>query len=101
MAQKSSKSPQTIDETSLEDETQAIHIVDGEGYPVLTFDADEYRDYVEDMNLTREQEDELLQVLWWIIVQFVDLGFGIEPVQRALFDAPTNSANATSKEERL
>lgn len=72
-----------IDESPSDDETQGIQIVDRTGYPVLTFDADDYREYVQDMNLSDSQEQELLGALWSIIVQFVDLGFGIEPVQRA------------------
>ena len=78
------KSPkEIIDESPCDDETQGIQIVDRTGYPVLTFDADDYREYVQEMNLSDSQEQELLGALWSIIVQFVDLGFGIEPVQRA------------------
>lgn len=77
------KSPkEIIDESPCDDETQGIQIVDRTGYPVLTFDADDYREYVQDMNLSDSQEQELLGALWSIIVQFVDLGFEIEPVQR-------------------
>lgn len=32
-----------IDESPCDDETQGIQIVDRTGYPVLTFDADDYR----------------------------------------------------------
>ena len=77
-------SKQTIDASPSDDETQGIRIVDRTGLPVLTLDADEYRHYVECFNLSEEQEDELLQSLWSIIVSFIDLGFGVEPVQQAL-----------------
>lgn len=77
-------SKQTIDASPSDDETQGIRIVDRAGRPALTLNVDDYRHYVEDMDLSCEQEEELLQTLWTIIVQFVDLGFGIEPVQQAM-----------------
>lgn len=85
-----------IDESPSVDETQSIQIVDRTGYPVLTFDADDYRDYVQDMGLGESQEQELLGTLWSIIVQFVDLGFGIEPVQRAKSNIPCSSEDKAS-----
>lgn len=87
-----------IDASPSDDETQAIQIVDSTGFPVLTFNADEYRDYVRDMNLSEEQETELLRTLWSIIVQFVDLGFGIESVGRAVKRAAEQSESAPSPE---
>lgn len=100
------KYPQTppkeiIDESLSDDETQGIQIVDGAGYPVLTFDADDYRDYVRDMNLTEEQENELLRTLWSIIVQFVDLGFGIESVGRAIKRAAVATELSPEKEGNI
>lgn len=49
----------------------------------IEFDVDEFRHHVEELELSEEQERELLTALWNIIVQFVDLGFGVHPVQRA------------------
>lgn len=88
-----------IDVSPSDDETQSINIVDQTGYPVLTFDADDYREYVQDMDLTEKQEQELLQALWSIIVQFVDLGFGIESVQRATLATPCSRPSDVSQEE--
>lgn len=45
---------------------------------------DEYREYLDEFELTEEQKLELLQTLWWIMVSFVDIGFGIDSVQRCL-----------------
>lgn len=52
--------------------------------PPLRFDPEEYRKYVEDENLTVEQAEELLGAIWLIMTSFVDMGFGIHPVQHVL-----------------
>ena len=71
-----------IDASPSDDETQGLQFVDGAGFPVLTFDADDYREHVRDMGLSESQEDELLQALWSIVVGFVDLGYGIKTKNR-------------------
>lgn len=53
-------------------------------FPALRFDLDEYRKYIEDENLTDAQAEELLNAIWLIMVGFVDLGFGLHPVQQVL-----------------
>lgn len=49
----------------------------------LTFDPAEFAAHVAPLNLTDEQANELLGAIWSIMVAFVDLGFGIHPVQQA------------------
>lgn len=44
----------------------------------------EYREFLDEYELSEEQKHELLQTLWWIMVSFVDVGFGIDSVQRCL-----------------
>ncbi len=51
---------------------------------VLSIDYEKYEHYLEDSNLTEAQKQEFLQALWNIIVNFVDLGFGVHPVQQAI-----------------
>lgn len=51
--------------------------------PVVTFDAARYEHFLEEMDLTDEQKHALLEALWSIIVGFVDLGFGVHPVQQS------------------
>ncbi len=81
---------QSVDASPSDDETQGIQVVDRAGRPALTLNVDDYRQYVEDMGLSPEQEQELLETLWTIIVSFVDLGFGVEPVQQAMKDRDAN-----------
>lgn len=46
--------------------------------PSLAFDLDQYREHLTEFNLTPEQQDEYLFMLWSIVVQFVELGFPVE-----------------------
>lgn len=64
-------------------------------YPPLTFDPDEYRAGLKDLQLTKEQEDELLLTLWKIIATFVDMGWGVEDTQRVLRQTFEDSGNAS------
>lgn len=52
--------------------------------PVLTLDVALYEQHLADSGMTDDQKREFLEALWIIIVGFVDLGFGIHPVQQAL-----------------
>ncbi len=90
-----------VDESPSLDETQGIQVVDRAGRPALTLNVDDYRQYVEALNLSEEQEQELLQTLWTIIVSFVDLGFGIEPVQQATKSRARGDARSKTAEGEL
>lgn len=50
--------------------------------PVVTFDVGRYEHFLEDQGLSAEQKRAMLEALWSIIVSFVDLGFGVHPVQQ-------------------
>jgi hypothetical protein len=49
----------------------------------LTVDVEKYQAFLDGADMTEEQKDEFLQALWSIIVSFVELGFGVHPVQAA------------------
>lgn len=51
---------------------------------VPALDTEKYRQYVDEFDIPDERKLELLQTLWWIMAAFVDLGFGVDSVQRAL-----------------
>ena len=53
------------------------------GYPALTIDYALYERHLEESGWTEAQKREFLDALWSIMVQFVDLGFGIHPAQQA------------------
>jgi len=54
--------------------------------PRLEFNAQDYVAYVDDMDLTQEEAETLLRALWDIMMAFVDMGFGIHPVQEKAGD---------------
>jgi len=54
------------------------------GYPVAEFDADQYRHHLDEYELTQAQEDELLEALWHIMSTMVDIGWGVDNVQRMI-----------------
>lgn len=51
--------------------------------PTLTIDWDAYLPFFEDEDISEEEKHELIEALWSIVVSFVDLGFGVHPVQQA------------------
>lgn len=62
-------------------------VAETEGTPLknaLTFDAHQFCHFLADSDWTEEQKIEFIEVLWQIVVSFVDLGFDLNPVQRAI-----------------
>lgn len=51
--------------------------------PSVEIDYERYEQYFEDSDLTDDQKREFIAALWSIIVNFVDLGFGVHPAQQA------------------
>ena len=58
----------------------------------VPFDADEFRPFLKDMELTEEQETELLQSLWFIIKAMAEIGFKGDPVS-LIFGELANEEN--------
>ena len=54
--------------------------------PVLTLDITLYERYLEEADLSADERRAFLEALWSIIVSFVDLGFGVHPLQQAGLD---------------
>ena len=50
-------------------------------YTPLRLDHEKYRGYLEEYELTTEQENELLETLFNIMRTFVEIGFGLDSVQ--------------------
>ena len=51
--------------------------------PKLEIDYDLYASYFEDENISEADKRELLDSLWSIICSFVQMGWGVHPVQQA------------------
>jgi len=50
--------------------------------PTLTIDLELYGKYLGESDLSDAEKREFLETLWAIVVSFVDLGFGVHPVQK-------------------
>lgn len=49
--------------------------------PIVGVDLEKYKAFFDDPTLTEAQKEEFLQALWSIVVTFVELGFGVHPLQ--------------------
>jgi hypothetical protein len=65
-----------IDNTTLQERLSSNSVEVDTSRP--EFDPGKYRAELEGFDLTREQEDELLKVLWSIMYSFVQLGFDVK-----------------------
>lgn len=55
--------------------------------PTLSIDWEVYAAMLEDSDLSRDQQKELIETLWSIVVSFVDMGFDLSPVQQICGEA--------------
>ncbi len=55
--------------------------------PTLTIDWELYGKYLDESDLSEAQKQEFLETLWSIVVSFVDLGFGVHPLQQVTDNA--------------
>lgn len=51
--------------------------------PTLELDWEVYAQALEGSNLSDDEKRELIEIMWSIVVSFVDLGYGVHPVQQA------------------
>ena len=61
--------------------TQAVSA--GPSRPALTVDWARYAAMIDDPEISAADKQQFLETLWSIMVAFVDLGFGIHPLQQA------------------
>ena len=54
---------------------------DASSKPSITVDVERYQAYLDGSNMTQAEKEEFLQALWTIIVGFVEMGFGVHPLQ--------------------
>ncbi|RWX11387.1 hypothetical protein EHI42_24250 [Rhizobium hidalgonense] len=53
----------------------------GSERPIVTVDVERYQFWLDGTELSPSQKEEVVQSLWLIVMTFVELGFGIHPVQ--------------------
>ena len=59
----------------------------------VPFDPDRYRSEISDMELSEEQANEFLEILWNMMIQIMDLGFNVDSVQLACGQVAERSAS--------
>tara|TARA_R110000850_G_scaffold82085_2_gene176313 strand:+ start:152 stop:523 length:372 start_codon:yes stop_codon:yes gene_type:complete len=64
--------------------------------PTLTIEWDAYLPFFEDAEISEDEKRELIEALWSIVLSFVDLGFGIHPVQQACGKSDDPKSDARS-----
>ncbi|MBL1438169.1 MAG: hypothetical protein COB08_018450 [Rhodobacteraceae bacterium] len=60
--------------------------------PTLTIDWELYGKYLDESDLSDTEKREFLETLWSIVVSFVDLGFGVHPLQQVTDNACAHQA---------
>jgi len=48
----------------------------------ITIDVARYDQYMQDTGMTQEQKEEFLRAMWTVVMTFVELGFGVHPLQQ-------------------
>ena len=76
-------------------------------HPTLSIDVAKYQEYLDGSDLTPEQKEEFLQAVWSIVVTFVELGYGVHPLQEACGkdhecdgESPAQAADAVLSEDQ-
>lgn len=59
----------------------------------LSVDVEKYAHHLENSGMSEEEKRLFLETLWAILIQFVDLGFGIHPVQDSCGKPQENASN--------
>ncbi len=67
---------------------------DASAKPIITVDVERYQSFLDDTDLTEPQKAEFLQALWQIITNFVELGFGVHPLQEVCGKDAGNGSQA-------
>lgn len=89
--------PECVNGKQIEDNPLEI-IETSERLPALQVDVQQFQSYLDDLDISEESKIELLETLWSIVVTFVDMGFGIHPVQQVMEEQLLDRAEKKAKE---
>ncbi|MBR29600.1 MAG: hypothetical protein CML46_22100 [Rhodobacteraceae bacterium] len=62
---------------------QAMEAAAASSKRVLHVDVDQFQHHLDGADLSEDEKRQYLEAVWSIIVSFVDLGFGVHPLQQA------------------
>lgn len=85
--------------TELEKTLEANATVADAARPILRVDVEKYQSFLDDTDLSDAQKEQLIEALWSIIVSFVELGFGVHPVQEACGKLPETGTESGKCDE--
>jgi hypothetical protein len=60
--------------------------------PVLTVDIRKYQALLDSSQATEKEKEEFLRALWSVVSTFVELGFGVHPLQEVCGQISTNTS---------
>lgn len=69
------------DELHWADRSDLHERFDASARPIIGVDVEKYQAYLDSAAMTDAQKEEFLQAMWAIIVSFVEMGFGVHPLQ--------------------
>lgn len=72
------KNPTTLPETS-----RVVRVEDTSLPKTLRIDTTLFQHHLDDWEASDEEKAEYLNLIWSIVLQFVDLGYGIHPLQQS------------------
>lgn len=64
-------------------------------------DVEYYASIIDDPEVSEERKREIIEMLSMIIVQFIDIGFGVHPVQSAIAEKEHYQTEKESKETTI
>lgn len=80
MTQRTPPHTAIADSFSAASETQKTSAAPQAPPPSIGLDTAHYQSFLDDYDIPEAQKQELIEALWAIIVQFIDLGFGVHPI---------------------
>jgi len=78
---------------------QAIKACPKDNTPTLHVDIAKYQCFLDDPNLTPSEKEEFLRIMWEIIVNFVELGYGVHPLQELFVPASAKDGGSLVETE--
>ena len=63
--------------------------------PVMKINVEHYQRYLDDTNISDDEKEELLETLWSIICELVELGYGVHPLQENCGESNKEVANSS------
>lgn len=78
---KDGKDDKNNDEVSIVGNESLADNFDASARSIVTVDVEKYQSWLDGSDFSDEQKEEFLQSLWSMVVSFVELGFGVHPLQ--------------------